>query len=229
MPASRREFIRRHTRLRRPPAVSELQLYLADEIIPLWRRLDAEPGRKQESPPFWAFAWAGGQALARYLLDRPDEIRGKRVLDFAGGSGICALAAMTAGAAKATAVDIDPYSTEAVALNAAANRVAVTAWQCDLLDDGPPQVDVVLAGDVCYEAPMAGRVLPWLRNVQASGVRVLLADPGRDYFPEAEFRVLAEYDIPTPRDLEDAESKLTGVYAFRSAGPFITRAEALSG
>jgi predicted nicotinamide N-methyase len=228
MPTSRRDFIRRHTRLRRPPAVSELQLYLADEIIPLWRVLDAEHGQGQESPPFWAFAWAGGQALARYLLDCPDEVRGKRVLDFAGGSGICALAAMKAGAAEATAVDIDPYSIEAVGLNAAANRVAVTAWQCDLLAKGPPQVDVVLAGDVCYEGPMAGRVLPWLRRVQASGVRVLLADPGRAYFPVAEFRVLAEYDIPTSRDLEDAESKLTGVYAFRSAGPFMTRADALS-
>ena len=227
MSTSRRDFVRRHTQLRQPPAVPELRLYLADEIFPLWRTLDVESGPGEESPPFWAFAWAGGQALARYLLDHPAEVRGKRVLDFAAGSGICALAAMKAGAAEAIAVDIDPYSVAAVVLNSEANRVPVTVRQEDLLDDGPLQVDLLVAGDVCYEEPMAARVLPWLRNVQASGVRVLLADPGRIYFPGAEFLSLAEYVIPTSRDLEDAESKRTGVYAFRSAEPVTTRPDAL--
>jgi predicted nicotinamide N-methyase len=216
MSTSRRDFILFHTRLRRPPAVPELQLYLSDEIIPLWRTLDAEPGRVGESLPFWAFAWAGGQALARYLLDRPAEVKGKRVLDFATGSGICALAAMQAGAAAAIAVDVDPYSAEAVALNAEANAVAVTVWQRDPLDDEPPSVDLVLAGDVCYEAPMAAHVLAWLRRAQVAGRRVLIADPGRAYFPRADFVRLAEHDIPTSRNLEDAPSKRTGVYTFRS-------------
>ena len=214
MGTSRRDFILRHTRLHCPPAVPELRLYLADEIFPLWQAIDAEFGQAQESPPFWAFAWAGGQALARYLLDRTQAVRGKRVLDFAAGSGICALAAMKAGAANAIAVDVDPFSTEIVALNAELNVLQVTAWRRNLLDDELPAVDAVLAGDVCYEEPMAARVLPWLRRVRESGLAVLLADPGRAYFPAAEFLPLAEYDIPTPRDLEDAEVKRTGVYTF---------------
>ncbi len=216
MTASRRDFILLHTRLRPAPAVPELELYQADEIFPLWRTLDAEVDRLEGVPPFWAFAWAGGQALARYLLDRPAEVQGKRVIDFAAGSGICALAAMKAGAATVVAVDTDPYSIEVVGLNAEANALSVTVWQYDLLDEQPLIIDVVLAGDVCYEKPMAARVLPWLRSLHASGVRVLLADPGRAYFPVREFVLLAEYDIPTSRDLEDEVSKHTGVYTFRS-------------
>jgi predicted nicotinamide N-methyase len=151
----------------------------------------------------------------RYLLDRPDEIAGKRVLDFAAGSGICAVAAMKAGAAEVTSVDIDPFSAEAIALNAAANAVHVTVWQHDLLDGDPPEVDLILAGDICYEELMVARVLPWLRRVHAHGIRVLVGDPGRTYFPMAEVVCLAEYDVSTSRDLEDTEMKCTGVYTFR--------------
>jgi predicted nicotinamide N-methyase len=215
MTSSRRDFIRQNTRPRPPPAVPELQVYQADEIIPLWCTLDAAAGGEGLPPPFWAFAWAGGQALSRYLLDRPDEIAGKTVLDFAAGSGICAVAAMKAGAAECTAVDIDPFSAEAIALNAAANAVHVTVCQRDLLDDDPPDVDLILAGDICYEEPMTARVLPWLRRVHAHGIRVLIGDPGRAYFPLAQVIRLAEYDVPTSRDLEDSELKRTGVYTFR--------------
>lgn len=169
------------------------------------------------SLPFWAFVWAGGQALARYVIEFPNEVAGRRVLDFAAGSGICAIAAMQAGATQAIAVDIDPYSTEVSSLNAAANGVALTLWQADLLDDGPPDIDVVLAGDVCYEAPMATRVLAWLRVCQARGTRVLLGDPDRAYFPLAEMECLKEYDVPTSRDLEASEIKRTGVYMFASS------------
>ncbi len=197
----------------------ELRLYLADEIFPLWRTLDAESGEVEASLPFWAFAWAGGQTVARYLLDRPTGVKGMRVLDLAAGSGISALAAAKAGASESIAVDVDPYSTEVVALNACANSLQITAWRRDLLDSEPPDVDLVVAGDVCYEQPMAARVLPWLRRVHTSGIPVLLADPGRAYFPRAEFRALAEYDIPTSRDLEDAEVKRTGVYEFTSSSP----------
>ena len=149
------------------------------------------------------------------------------MLDFAAGSGICALAAMKAGAAEAIAVDIDPYSVGGGGPQCRSKPGSGYRLAGDLLDDGPLQVDLLVAGDVCYEEPMAARVLPWLRNVQASGIRVLLADPGRTYFPEAEFLSLAEYDIPTSRDLEDAESKRTGVYAFRSAEPVSARPDAL--
>jgi predicted nicotinamide N-methyase len=212
---SRRDYILEHTRLRPAPAVPELQLYLAEEIIPLWSSLDMEPGGEGTPPPFWAFAWAGGQALARYLLDRPHEVLGKRVLDFAAGSGICAIAAMKAGACEGTTVDIDPFSAEVIALNAVANGVRLTVRQCDLLQDEPPDIDLVIAGDVCYEELMAVRVLPWLRRVQAHGIRILIGDPGRAYFPMSDVMRLAEYDVPTSLDLEDSELKRTGVYTFR--------------
>jgi predicted nicotinamide N-methyase len=219
MQSSRRDFILRNTRLRRPPAVPEIQLYIADEIIPLWRRLDATVEGRGVPPPFWAFVWAGGQALARYLLDEPHSVAGKRVLDFATGSGVCAIAAMKTGAAEVTAVDIDPFSIDVVALNAEVNGVPVTAWERDLLTGDPPHVDLILAGDVCYEAPMAARVLPWLQAAHEQGIIVLLGDPGRAYFPRQEAVCLAEYDVPTSRDLEDSESKHTGVYTFPAPPP----------
>jgi predicted nicotinamide N-methyase len=195
--------------------VPELHLYVADEIIPLWSTLDAEVGGKGTPPPFWAFAWAGGQALARYVLDRPHVVIGKRVLDFAAGSGICAIAAMKAGASEGTAVDIDPFSAEAIALNAAANGVLLSVWQHDLVHDDPPDIDLMVAGDVCYEEPMAVRVLPWLRRVHGHGIHVLIGDPGRAYFPMTDVVRLAEYDVPTSLDLEDSEMKRTGVYTFQ--------------
>jgi predicted nicotinamide N-methyase len=155
-------------------------------------------------PPFWAFAWLGGQALARYVLDHPAEVRGLRVLDLATGSGLAALAAARAGAAHVTAVDVDPHSAAAVRLNAQLNDLAVDVLLADVLADQPPDVDVVLAGDVCYDREMTPRVLAWLGRVRG---RVLLGDPGRDYLPRSGFDELASYDVPTTRALEGVEVK----------------------
>lgn len=164
-------------------------------------------------PPFWAFAWAGGQALARYLLDHPGEAAGRRVIDFATGSGIVAVAAARAGAAEVLAADIDPFCADAVALNAGANGVAVAFTGEDLLDAPPPAADLILAADICYEKPLAERVLAWLAAARAAGARVLIGDPGRSYFPRSGLDRLAEYRVPTTRELEDAEVKRTAVWA----------------
>jgi predicted nicotinamide N-methyase len=208
----RSAFIREHTRLQRPPHAPELQLWLADEITPIWKLTEEELGEMGLPPPFWAFAWAGGQALARWVLDHPSEVRGKRVLDFATGSGLVAIAAMKAGAAEALAADIDDFCAAAVAANARANDVRVAFTAENLLDRDPPQVDVVCAGDVSYEKPMAERVHAWLREAHAKGARVLIGDPGRTYFPKTGLVRLAEYQVQTTRELEDLEVKRTGVW-----------------
>ncbi len=206
--------ITRHARLHTLPFVPELRLFLADEVTPLWRMVEAERGERDLPPPFWAFAWAGGQAIARYLLDHPVEAAGRRVLDLAAGSGLCAIAAMKAGAASALAADVDPLCAEAVALNARANGVSVAFTGRDLLGADPPDVDLILAGDVCYERTLAARVLPWLRAAQERGARVLLGDPGRAYLPRQGLRRLAAYQVPTTRELEDAAVKQTRVFTF---------------
>jgi len=211
--AARRAFILANTRLQAPAHAPELRLHLADEVTPIWRLTEDELGLIGLPPPFWAFAWAGGQALARYLLDRPSEVAGKRVLDFAAGSGIVAIAAMRAGAAEALAADIDAFAAAAVDLNAKANGVAVGFTGEDLLVAPAPFADVILAGDICYEAPLAARALAWLGAARATGARVLIGDPGRAYFPRSGLAELAEYRIPTTRELEDAEIKRTGVWA----------------
>lgn len=168
-------------------------------------------------PPYWAFAWAGGQGLARYLLDHPREVAGARVLDFAAGSGLCALAALKAGAASALACDTDPFSRAAVVLNGEANDLGAAFTADDLLAGRPPEVDLILAADVFYERPLAERVLAWLKTAADAGVRVLLGDPGRTYFPKTGLVRLAEYRVPVTRELEDFEIKRTGVYAFEPA------------
>jgi predicted nicotinamide N-methyase len=165
-------------------------------------------------PPFWAFAWAGGQALARYLLDRPEAVAGRTVLDFATGGGIAAIAAARAGSASVTAADIDPFAAAAVALNAAANQVEVAFVGEDLLAAPPPSVDVVLAGDISYEKPLAARVRAWLEAARAAGATVLMGDPRRTYFDPAGLVQLADYRVPTTRELEDQEVKRTGVWTF---------------
>lgn len=215
MDRSHADFIRQHTRLVAPPLLPELQLHLTDDIFAVWRALEEAAGT-QVAPPFWASAWVGGQALARYLLDHPEAVAGKRVLDFAAGSGVCALAAVRAGAEQVVAVDTDPWSVAAVALNAAANGVEVSCCERDLLDGEPPVADLVLAGDVCYEEAMARRALLWLHRVRAGGIDVLLGDPGRAHFPRSKCERRAEYDVPTGRDLEDSDSKRTGVYSLRA-------------
>jgi predicted nicotinamide N-methyase len=207
-------FIRANTVLQPAPHAPEISLHVADEITPIWKMTEEALGELGLAPPFWAFAWAGGQAIARYLLDNPDEVRGKAVLDFASGSGLCAIAAMKAGAARALANDIDPFCRAAIALNAEANGVAVDSVIADLLDRAAPQVDVILAGDICYEKPLAERVLAWLTAARATGSRVLIGDPGRTYFPRVGLVQLADYQVQTTRELEDYEIKRTGVWTF---------------
>ena len=207
-------FILENTRLQRPPHTPELQLYLADEITPIWRMTEEELDRLGLPPPFWAFAWAGGQALARYVLDHPDEVAGQPVIDFATGSGLVAIAAMKAGAARVRGADIDIFCRAAVALNAGANDVAVAFTERNLLHTPPPTTGVITAGDICYEKPMAEQVLAWLRAAHDAGARVLIGDPGRTYFPKQGLVQLAEYQVETTRELEDFAVKRTGVWTF---------------
>ena len=204
-PQERRELVLTHTRLTRPDVVPEVQLHLVEDIVSLWKLTGED-----DPPPFWAIAWLGGQALARYLLDVPGEVAGRRVLDLGSGSGFVAIAAKLAGAAHVLAADIDPFCIQAIALNAAANDVTVDVTVDDLLGDEPPDVDVVLAGDVWYEREMAQQVMAWLGR---SGARVLLGDPGRAYLPQEGWVELAAYDIPTTRDLEGVESKRVRVFS----------------
>ena len=206
-------FILAYTRLQPVPHAPEISLWLADEVTPLWRLTEEELGEIGLPPPFWAFAWAGGQGLARWLLDHPAEVAGKRVLDFAAGSGLVGVAAMKAGASSALCADIDPFCAAAVTQNADANRVRLDFTAADLLDAPPPEVDVICAGDVCYEKPMTDRVLAWLARARANGTRVLIGDPGRTYFPREGLTFLAEYRVPTTRELEDLEVKRVSVWA----------------
>jgi predicted nicotinamide N-methyase len=212
-------FIRTNTRLLAVPHAPEIRLYLADEATALWEKTEEELGTIGLPPPYWAFAWAGGQALARYILDAPGPVRGKRVLDFAAGSGLVAIAAARAGAASVAAAEIDPIARVAIGLNAAANGVSVECLPGDVLERplSPARWDIVLAGDVCYERPMAERVVAWLEAARAAGVAVLLGDPGRSYLPKEKLEKLAEYSVPTTRALEDAEVKRTAVWALRAS------------
>jgi predicted nicotinamide N-methyase len=210
--ADRRRFILDNTRLQRPPHAPELELYLADEVTPIWRLTEEELGELGLPPPFWAFAWAGGQALARFVLDNPAEVAGKLVLDFASGSGMVGIAAMKAGAAHVLAADIDDFCGAAVALNAAANGVRIDYTPDNLLHEAAPNVDVILAGDICYEKPLAARVLAWLNAARSRGTRVLIGDPGRSYFPKTGLTRLADYQVETTRELEDHAVKRTGVF-----------------
>ncbi len=218
-PANAADFIAANTRLQAVPHAPEISLWLADEVTPLWRLTEEELGEIGLPPPFWAFAWAGGQALARWLLDHPHEVAGKSVLDLATGSGLVAIAAMKAGAAQVLAADIDPYCAAAVQANARSNGVQVAFTDQNLLDGPPPSVDVICAGDVFYEKPMAEAVLIWLRKAQANGTRVIVGDPGRTYFPRSGLSLLAEYTVPTTRELEDQEVKRSRVWSLDPISP----------
>jgi predicted nicotinamide N-methyase len=210
----RRDFIVANTRLQRPPHVAEIQLHLADEITPIWKLTEEALQEIGLPPPFWAFAWAGGQALARYLIDHPETVAGKRVIDFAAGSGLVGIAAMMAGARDVLCADIDAYCEAAVALNAEINGVACAFTATDLLEaPAPAWAQVILAGDICYEKPLAERVLAWLAAARARGATVLIGDPGRSYFPRSGLTHLAEYQVPTTRELEDMAVKRTSVWA----------------
>jgi predicted nicotinamide N-methyase len=187
---------------------------LADEAVPLWLKTEEELGALGLPPPFWAFAWAGGQALARYVLDHPGVVAGRRVLDFASGSGLVAIAAAKSGAARVEASEIDGFALEAIALNARINGVKIEAREGDLVgrDEG---WDVALAGDVAYERDMAGAVTDWLERLARRGADVLVGDPDRAYLARERLDAIAEYSVPVTRDLEDCEIKRTQVYRFK--------------
>jgi len=202
-------FVRANTRPSAPPLVPELILHVASEVVPLWTKTE---GLRNGTlpPPYWAFAWPGGQALARYIFDHAAAFEGRSVLDFGAGSGLVAIAAAKAGA-RVSAADIDPLSLAAIALNAKTNGVTLTTIADDLI--GCEAVwNIMLLGDMCYERPLAERVLPWLRGAAGRGVRVLLGDPGRNYFPPGGVEKLATYSVPTTRDLEDRDVRETSVY-----------------
>jgi predicted nicotinamide N-methyase len=194
-------FIREQTVLTAPALVPEIRLHLATEVTPLWRASETVLATRNVPPPYWAFAWPGGQALARYILDHPQTVRGRRVLDFAAGSGLAGIAAARARAASVTAADTDGHAGAAIALNAALNEAAIAIVSDDMIG-GPSAWDVVLAGDVCYEQPMAGRTIAWLRTLAAAGTEVLLGDPGRTYRPREGLAELARYQVPTSLELE---------------------------
>ncbi|MEV0806786.1 50S ribosomal protein L11 methyltransferase [Micromonospora sp. NPDC050200] len=185
------------------PFVPEVWLHLAEDAIVWWARMEAAAGHTLP-PPYWASAWAGGQALARHLLDHPELAAGRRVLDLAAGSGLVAIAAALAGAGKVVANDIDPYAVAAVTVNARANRVAVAASEGDLLDGDGTGVDLLLAGDVLYDAALAGRVLPFLRRAADAGAVVLVGDPDRGHLPSAALDVVASYPVPTTEPFVDS-------------------------
>ena len=211
-------FVRLHARLAPVAFVPEIRLYQADEPIGLWELTEGE-FRSDQPPPFWAFAWAGGQALARYLLDHPAEAAGRPVLDLAAGSGLVAIAAARTGAATVRAVEIDQRAVAAIELNAAANEVAVDAVFGDVLDGDAGDARLVLAGDVFYSEAMAARVLRFLLRAARGGARVLVGDPGRAFLPADRFRRVASYDVPVPPALESVRVKHTTVWELlRPAG-----------
>ena len=211
----RAAFIRAQTRLLATPHAAEISLHLADEATELWQKTEDELGEIGLPPPFWAFAWAGGQALARYLLDNPDLVAGKSVLDFASGSGLVAIAAAKSGAAKVEACDIDAFALAAMQLNAQANGVALKIRSDDMIgrDEG---WQVVLAGDVSYERDMAQTVTDWLQSLSKRGALVLIGDPGRAYLARERLESVAEYRVPVTRALEDCEIKRSQVWRFRA-------------
>ncbi|HEY8949189.1 MAG TPA: methyltransferase [Rhizomicrobium sp.] len=210
------EFIRANTQALAPPLVPEIRLRLATEIMPLWRKSEEELEAMGVPPPYWAFAWAGGQALARYILDNPGVVRGRRVLDFGSGSGLVGIAAAKAGACAVLCADIDRYAEAAIQLNADANGVAVATTTEDMIGTRGDW-NIILVGDMCYERPLAERLLAWLRD---NGADALLGDPGRSYFPKTDVERLALYNVQVTRDLEDREIRETGVYRrLTGAGP----------
>ncbi|WP_329108638.1 50S ribosomal protein L11 methyltransferase [Micromonospora sp. NBC_01699] len=212
-------FVRLHARLAPVAFVPEVRLHQADEPIGLWQLTEGE-FRSEQPPPFWAFAWAGGQALARYLLDHPDEVAGRRVLDFASGSGLVAIAAARAGAAHVRAVEIDERAGAAIELNALANDVPVDITVADILDDDSAgDAQLVLAGDVFYSQAMANRVLRFLLRAARGGARVLVGDPDRAFLPRGRFIKLASYDVPVPPALESVRVKPTTVWELDPGKP----------
>jgi predicted nicotinamide N-methyase len=204
-------FVRAHTRPVRPPLVPEVTLLVAADVVALWEAMEQHEGNVPSEPPFWAAAWPGGQALARHVLDHPSLVAGRSVLDLGSGSGLVAVAAALAGATAVVASEIDPYGRTAIALNAQVNGVPPIAVVGDVLDDGPPDADVVLAGDVCYDRAMTERVLPFLDAARTHGAAVLIGDPGRPYLPQGRLIPVARFDAA---DTEGPQVRRTTVWRF---------------
>jgi predicted nicotinamide N-methyase len=215
MATSARAFVARHTHLRPVPGLEQIRLHLADDVLTLWRATQIATRDPDAALPYWAFAWAGGLAIARYVADHPDVVEGRRVFDLGSGSGLCAIAAMEAGAAAATAAEIDGFALAAIERNARANGCRVAVVRHDVLDDGPPDVDVVLAGDCWYDARLAERVLPWLQRARAHGIDVVVGDPGRRFLPVDALVELASYEVRTTTELEDLARTRAWVYRLR--------------
>ncbi len=209
------EFILRETRVKPVPHAEEIRLHVADEAMALWQKTEEELGELGLPPPFWAFAWAGGQGLARYILDTPELVAGKTVLDFACGSGLVGIAAMKAGARACHAVDIDPFALEAARLNAELNGVELLRQAADITSDRLPDVDIVLCGDVFYDKPMADKILAFIDRLLAADITVLVGDPGRSYLPRERLVELADYSVKVVGALEDNEIKRTHIYRVR--------------
>ena len=208
-------FIRENTRVRPLGHVPEIKLHLSDDAVGLWEMTEEQMGEIGLPPPFWAFAWAGGQALARYVLDHRDIVRGKHVLDVASGSGLVAIAAARAGAASAIAVDIDAFAVDAARLNAKLNGVAIATSDADPIGK-PTDAELILVGDLFYDRDLAVRVLDWLIAAEHDGKEVLIGDPGRTYLPRDRLEQIAAYDIPVTRALEDAEIKRAAVWRLKN-------------
>ena len=208
-------FIRANTEVLAPPLVPEVRLHLAHEALPIWQKTEEELGEIGLPPPFWAFAWAGGQALARYILDKPEIVRGRRIIDLASGSGLVGIAAMKAGAVSVLAADIDHFAHAAIGLNAALNVVGISIARDDILLFPAPETDVILVGDLFYEKGIASRCYEWLLNAHERKIDVLIGDPGRSYLPKDKLVQVAEYSVPVSRDLEDMEIKKTAVWRLR--------------
>ena len=201
-------FIRAQTAIAPPPLTPEIRLHLASEVTPLWHATEASLARQQLPPPYWAFAWAGGQAIARYLLDHREVAQDQDVLDFGAGSGLVAIAAMMAGARCVTAAEIDPFATTVIAMNASLNGVAVALEEGDVIGRAAAPWTLILAGDMCYERPLAERLIAWLKAKVRGGATVLLGDPGRAYLPKTGLTELARYAVPTPLELEDRTERI---------------------
>ncbi len=210
-------FIAANTACHEPPLIPEIRLHLATEIVPIWQMTEEEMAEQGLPPPFWAFAWAGGQALARHILDNPDIVKGFSVLDFGSGSGLVGIAARMAGAASVTCADIDPFSVAAIRLNAQLNGVSVDVTSEDLIDTANPGWDLVLVSDLCYERPLSERIERWLRGYVAAGTRVLIGDPGRTYLPKTGMEKLVTYAVKTTRELEDTDVRATSVWQLLEA------------
>jgi predicted nicotinamide N-methyase len=211
------QFVRDNTAPAAPSLVPELQLYVATEVTPLWHATEATLEKSQLPPPYWAFAWPGGQAIARHILDNPSLIAGKSVLDFGAGSGLVAIAAKRAGAAHVVAAEIDAFSIAAMQLNAALNDVAIET-ECNDIIGVDRGWDIVLIGDMCYERPLADRLVPWLKTLATRGATVLLGDPGRAYLPKSGLRKIARYNVPTSLDLEDRTMRETLIWQLLGPG-----------